>query len=112
MDKAPFEPAGKMQPADVLKQLGDVFKNKGWMNQIVRIRYRDKKYRLLCNEKTFIAYRINENYGIAPGMPGWAVCFVDCNQVLEDARMPNPVDDEPCVQDWLQCLSQDEFEII
>ena len=50
------------QPSEVLNQLVNVFLDKGWLNQILRIRYHDKKYRLLCNTKTFIAYRINKNY--------------------------------------------------
>lgn len=70
-----------------------------------------KKYRIFCSDTTFIAYRINEYYGISPGMPGWAVCIVNCDQVLEDASLPNP-SDEPTTGEWLKCLSSGEFEII
>ncbi len=105
-------PAADNKPADVLWQLVEAFSVRGWLNRILRIRFQDKKYRVLCTEKSFIAYRINENYGISPGMPGWAVCIVDHNQILEDARMPNPSIGEPTALDWLHSAANGELEII
>lgn len=107
-----FEDTGEMRPAEVLQKFVGVFANKGWLNQTIRIKHRDRRYRILCSEGTFIAYRINDNCGISPGIPGWAVCIVDHDQIIEDSTMSACASTEPGAHDWLRCIANGDFEAI
>ncbi len=103
---------GDMKPADVLRQFVDVFTDKGWLNRTIRIKRHDRKYTVLCSEKTFIAYRINDNWGLSPGTPGWPVCIIDRDQVVEDLASTALDPAEPGVHDWLCCIANGDFETI
>lgn len=98
------------EPTELLQQLIGIFTDKGWLNQTVRIKHRGCRYRLLCSEKTFIAYRINSRSGLSPGVPGWPVCIIDRDQIVENSVMSPFPDDEPGVQSWLHCLLSGDFE--
>jgi hypothetical protein len=112
MKKVPFEKPVVVEPAEVLQRFIRVFTARGWLNQKVRIKYGDGRYRVSCSEKVFIAYRLNDNSGLSPGAPGWAVCIIDRNQIVENAEMSLLPSAEPSARDWLQCLSRGEFEVI
>ena len=108
----PFEYTAETRPADILQQFVGVFANKGWLNETIRIKHRDRRYRILCTERVFIAYRINDNWGISPGIPGWAVCIVDHEQIVEDSETSPFASDEPRAHDWLRCIADGDFEAI
>ncbi len=107
-----FEYTEEMQPGDILQKFIDIFSNKGWLNQTIRIKHRNRKYSVLCSEKTFIAYRINDNWGVPPGIPGWPVCIIDQDQIVEDAGLPASIRKEPDAYDWLCCIADGDFEMI
>ena len=106
------EPAEEKKPMDVLHQLIDAFTHKGWLNQTIRIRHRDRKYRVFCSGREFFAYRINEHCGISHGFPGWIVCFVTNDKVIEDSMMSHFESTEPNAHEWLNCIADDDFELI
>ncbi len=108
----PLEHTGETRPSDVLQQLVGVFAHKGWLNETVRIKHRDRRYRISCTEKAFIAYRANDNWGIPPGVPGWPVCIVDNERIIEDSGMSPFASDEPSAHDWLRCIAGGDFEAI
>lgn len=108
----PFKYTAKMRPLEVLQQFVGVFANKGWLNQTLRIKHRDGRYSISCSEKEFIAYRINDNCHISPGFPGWPVCIIDPDRIIEDSEMSEFVSNEPSVHGWLRCIANSDFEII
>ena len=83
----PFHNPDDLTPADVLQKFVDVFAGKGWLNQTLRIMHRERRYRIFCSETKFIAYRINDHCAISWGFPGWAVCIVTDDQIIEDSHM-------------------------
>ncbi len=97
---------------DLLREFVSVFAGKGLLEQTVRIRYRDKKYRVFCSNSEFFAYRINDHYGVSPGFPGWTVCHVTHDEIVEDAHMSGLQSREPSVREWLRCLAAEDFELI
>jgi len=99
-------------PGDVLQKLVGVFASKGWLNQTLRIKYRNRRYRISCSEKEFFAYRINDNCYVSPGFPGWLVCFVTPDHIVNDAEMCPFPSTEPSIHDWLQCIVEHDFELI
>ena len=107
-----FEDKTAMQPAEILQEFVNVFANKGWLNKLVRIKHRERNYRISCNESGFIAYRINDNHGVSPGIPGWAVCIIDSDRIVEDSELSAFTSTEPSARDWLVCISQDDLEVL
>ena len=108
----PFCDPAEEKPVDVLQKLVGAFSNKGWLNQTLRIKHRDRRYRICCSEKEFFAYRINDHCGVAPGFPGWAVCIVTHDQMIEDSDMSANASVEPMTHDWLRCIAEGDFELI
>ena len=100
-----------IRPIDILQQFINVFSSKECLNRPVLIKYQDRKYRLMCSEKQFMAFRINDNCGIAPGIPGWIVCIVDQNQIIRDSDISPLVSDEPSVYEWLHCIQENSLEV-
>ena len=108
----PFRDPGEKKPMDVLQELVVVFVNKGWLNRELRIKHRDRRYRIFCSERKFFAYRINDNYGGSWGFPGWPVCIVTHDQIIDDSEMPVSESTGPGAQGWLRCIVEDDFELI
>ena len=100
------------EPSDILREFVDVFEAKGWLNRTLRIRRRDRRYRICCTEKEFLAYRINDNPGVSHGFPGWPVCRVSSHQMIdESAASPFP-SKEPGVYEWLHYVTEGDFELL
>ncbi len=99
-------------PSDVLEMFVGLFASKGWLNQTLRIRHAQKRYRICCSEKEFFAYRINDHGGVSPGFAGWPVCIVTSDRVIEDSDMSAFTSVEPSVSDWLRCMADADFELL
>jgi hypothetical protein len=97
---------------DILHQLIDAFTHKGWLNQAIRIRLHDREYRIFCSEREFLAYRINEHCGIGHGFPGWIVCAVTNDKVIDDSMMSHFESTEPSAHEWLHCIADDDSELM
>ena len=110
-DKAP-RGLGENEPTEVLRSFVEVFIRKGRLNQTLRIKRLGKRYRIFCSESKFFAYQINDNYGVSWGFPGWPVCIVTSDQIIDDPEMSGCASTEPRVDDWLRCIAEDDFEII
>ena len=103
--------AGK-DPQEVLETFIRLFAQKGWLNQTLRIQHRDRRYRIGCSEKKFFAYRINDQFGLYWGFPGWLVCMVTPEEVLAGSE-GGPLDStELGLEDWFRCLEEGDFEIL
>jgi hypothetical protein len=100
------------KPVDVLQRFVGLFESKGWLNQTLRIKRRERRYRICCTEKEFSAYRINDHCSVLPGFPGWSVCMVTDDRILEDSDMSAFASSEPNVHDWLDCIAEEDFELI
>jgi hypothetical protein len=100
------------KPQDVLESLVGIFEAKGWLDQTLRIRHRDRRYRISCNRKKFLAYRINDNCHVRHGFPGWPVCIITIDKIIDDSAMSRFPSDEPSARDWLHCINDGDFELI
>ena len=107
-----FRDPQEKKPMDVFQKFVGVFESKGWLNQTLRIKHRDRRYRICCSEREFFAYRINDHCGVLPGFPGWPVCIVTHDQIIEDSDMSAFASTEPSAHDWLRCIADGDFELI
>jgi|APFre7841882724_1041349.scaffolds.fasta_scaffold15390_2 hypothetical protein len=108
----PFQDLAEKKPTDVLQKFVGLFMSKGWLNQTLRIKHRDRRYRISCCEKKFFAYRINDSCGVSPGYPGWPVCIITHDQIIDDTKMSAFASTEPSPHDWLRCLHDGDFELL
>lgn len=111
VDGKAFRYPGEIPAKDFFQQFIGVFEAKEWLGTNLRIRHRGRRYRIVCSEREFLAYRINEDCGIAPGIPGWPVCMVNESRILEDAHMTAFESAEPCAYEWLVHLADGAVEI-
>jgi hypothetical protein len=109
--KSALDPIEKKAKPTLEKFVG-IFDSKGWLDKTLRIKYRDRKYRIFCSRTGFVAYRINDYCGVSPGIPGWPVCFVTPDQILEDVDLSEFASTEPGAQEWYQSITDDELEFI
>ena len=100
------------RPTDVLQKFVGIFESKGWLNQTLRIKHHDRRYRICCTNREFLAYRINDHCSVLPGFPGWSVCIVTPDQIVEDSDMSRFSSSEPSAHDWLRCIAEEDFELI
>ena len=100
------------RPTGVLEKFVGIFEEKGWLNQTLRIKHHDRRYRICCTESEFLAYRINDHCNVLPGFPGWSVCMVTHEQIVEDSDMSAFSSSEPSAHDWLRCIAEEDFELI
>jgi hypothetical protein len=100
------------KPQDALESLVGVFEAKGWLDQTLRIRHRDRRYRIFCSRNKFLAYRINDKCHARHGFPGWPVCIITIDQIIDDSVMSRFPSAEPSARDWLRCINDGDFELI
>ncbi len=108
----PFCHPREMTPRDILQQFVGIFARKGWLNQSIRLKHGNRQYRVSCGEAGFLAYRINDHYGLAQGFPGWPVCIITQDGIMHDAAVSAFPSTEPSTQEWLRRLADDDFELI
>jgi len=61
---------------------------------------------------SFSAYRINEHCSVLPGFPGWSVCMVTHDEIVEDSDLSAFASSEPDAHEWLHCMAEEDFELI
>jgi hypothetical protein len=111
IENAPFPNPEERTPADVLRGFVAAFESKGWLNQTLRIMHREERYRVFCSEEKFFAYRINDHFGVSWGFPGWPVCIVTHEEIIEDSETAAAAA-LTSVHEWLRCIASDDFERI
>jgi hypothetical protein len=111
-EKTPLQNPGERNPIDVLQEFVDVFVSRGWLNQSLRIKRRDRRYRVCCSKEEFFAYRINDDCAVPPGFAGWPVCIVTRDRMVEDSDLSAFTSTEPSANDWLCCIVDEDFELL
>ena len=97
---------------EVLPRFVTLFKERGWLNRDIKIRRRDLSYRVFCSDTEFLAYRINDNPWLSPGVPGWPVCHVGKGRAFHDSEVGPFSSLEPDAFDWLRCMTEGDFEAV
>lgn len=96
----------------MLHKLIEVFASRGWLDKKIRIKYHNKKYLISCSEERYFAYQINENCGLGPGMPGWPVCIISEDYVYDESEIPDLTSVKLNMRDWLNIITNQDFELI
>ena len=92
-------------PAELLQKIQDLFRELGLLGQRVELVHQGQKYLACCDDLSFSIYRLLEHCHIPPGAPGWPVCLVTEETVIDETSPPHLKEDEfSCqltLQEWL-----------
>jgi hypothetical protein len=111
MDATSRHEEQQLSPDHLLDRFVDLFRGHNMLNRMLKISHRNRIYRIYCGEDRFLAYRVNPNPGIPPGIPGWITCLVTQEAVM-DSSADTLGHEEPGVKDWLNCIAEGSYHHI
>lgn len=97
-------------PPMLFHQIQEFFRELGIFDQQLTLEYEEAQYLISCDNQAFLVYRINEQGGIPPGVPGWPVCLVTAETIVDECG-PVPLECEYfatglALPDWLEIIDQ------
>jgi hypothetical protein len=78
----------KLPPARVLAHIQKLFNAWGIYNQKLTVQHEGDKYAFSCHDQAFVVYRLLPAAGRSPGSPGWPVCLVTAQGVVDECSPP------------------------
>jgi hypothetical protein len=95
-------------PAELLGRIQARFRELGLLGQTVNVVHRGKTYLITCDEQAFAVYRRLGRGHLPPGRPGWPVCLVTAEAVVDEASPPPAPEDEFAsglsLKEWLNLI--------
>ncbi|MBM4276001.1 MAG: hypothetical protein FJ134_16305 [Deltaproteobacteria bacterium] len=96
------------RPAELFHLIQDRFRELGLFDQTLTLTIQGQKYLARCDAQAFTVYRCIDNCHIPPGVPGWPVCLVSADTVIDETSPPQSGDDEfasgLALADWLNLI--------
>lgn len=90
-------------------QIQQRFRELGVFGQKLSLELNGAEYFIICDHQAFLVYRINENCGMPPGVPGWPVCLVTNHTVVDESSPPYDEEDHFAsglsLSDWLEIIA-------
>lgn len=68
----------------VFSRIRDRFRVMGLLGRNLIVEHDGCRYRVSCDEKAFMVYRVNDKGGLRHHVPGWPVCLVNTDMVFEE----------------------------
>jgi hypothetical protein len=87
-------PHADSSPAQLLRQIQNRFRDLGLFGRTLTLTYKSGKYLVSCDAQAFAVYRLVENCHVPPGRPGWPVCLVTDEVVVDETSEPRVPEDE------------------
>jgi hypothetical protein len=91
---ADTESPSQPSPAEMLRRIQDRFRELNIFGQTQTLTYKDEKYLVSCDTQAFAVYRLVERCHVPPGRPGWPVCLVTAEVVVDETSPPHLPEDE------------------
>jgi hypothetical protein len=95
-------------PAERLARIQGRFRELGIFGQSLSLTYQAEKYLVSCDAEAFAVYRLVEKCHVPPGRPGWPVCLVTEEVVVDETSPPHVPEDEfgsgLTMQGWLDLI--------
>jgi hypothetical protein len=97
-------------PSQIFEQIRKIFEELGVLGRMISIEYDGVRYRISCDEKAFMVYRVNHNTRLRHHVPGWPVCLVNADIIFDEFGMPGLGEDHcSCgvhLDGWLDLVGQ------
>jgi hypothetical protein len=81
-------------PAELLGRIQAMFRARGIFGSTLTLAHRGEKYLASCDAQAFTVYRLVEKCHVPPGRPGWPVCLVTAEVVVDETSPPHLPEDE------------------
>jgi len=81
-------------PAELLGRIQARFRELGLFGRTLTVDHRGKTYLITCDEQAFAVYRRLRRSHLPPGRPGWPVCLVTEEIVVDETSPPQVPEDE------------------
>jgi hypothetical protein len=89
-----LSPDSQTSPAELLHRIQDLFRDLGLGDQKLTLTHAGQKFLVSCDALAFTVYRLNENSHVPPGVPGWPVCLVTAETVVDESSPPHFEEDD------------------
>jgi hypothetical protein len=104
----PSSENSQRSPHTVFAGIRKVFQELGLLGSNLSLQHEGAWYRVSCDDKAFMVYRVNSNSGARHHVPGWPVCLVNADTIFEECGSPGlSCDHYACGVDlerWLEII--------
>ena len=69
---------------EVFSRIRDRFRGMDLLGRNLVVEHEGNRYRVSCDETSFMVYRVNDNGGPRHHVPGWPVCLVNADMIFEE----------------------------
>ena len=84
----------EISPAELLRRIQARFRELGCFGSTLPLTHNGEKYLASCDDRVFAVYRLVDQCHVPPGRPGWPVCLVTNEAVVDETSPPPMPDDE------------------
>jgi hypothetical protein len=95
-------------PDELLRRIQARFRELGLFGSSLTLTHKGENYLAGCNDHAFAVYRLVEKCQVPPGQPGWPVCLVTAETVVDETSPPHPAEDEFAsglsLEGWLELI--------
>jgi hypothetical protein len=99
---------GEISPAELLRRIQARFRDLGRFGSPLTLTHNGEKYLAACDDRSFAVYRRLDQGHVPPGRPGWPVCLVTAEAVVDETSPPHLPEDEFAsglsLQEWLDLI--------
>jgi hypothetical protein len=75
-------------PHVVFARIREVFQELGILGSNLSLEYEGVRYRVSCDDRAFMVYRVNSHSRARHHVPGWPVCLVNSDTIFEECFSP------------------------
>jgi hypothetical protein len=95
-------------PDELLRRIQARFRELGLFGSPLTLTHKGENYLAACDDQAFAVYRLVGQCHLPPGRPGWPVCLVTHEAVVDETSPPHPAEDEFAsglsLQEWLEYI--------
>lgn len=103
-----FDRIAEDSPAELLGWIQARFRKLGLFGSPLTLTHNGEKYLAACDDQAFAVYRLVDKCHVPPGRPGWPVCLVTAEAVVDETSPPHLLEDEFAsglsLKDWLDLI--------
>ena len=104
----PAAGVSEISPAELLRRIQARFRELGLFGSPLTLTHNGAKYLATCDDRIFAVYRVLDQGHVPPGHPGWPVCLVTAEAVVDETSPPHLPEDEFAsglsLKEWLDLI--------
>jgi len=97
-------------PAAMFARIRNELDALGVLGSTLSLEYRGATYRISCDDKAFMVYRINDTGASRHHVPGWPVCLVNSDSMFQeccsDALSQDHYSCDLDIESWIELISR------